>query len=239
MVRLDKLLSDMGIATRSELRAMIKSGRVTVDGRAVTAPETKVDGEVNAVCLDGQALSYRKYRVYMMDKPSGVVTATEDRREKTVLDLVSPEMRRMGLFPVGRLDKDTSGLLLLTNDGELAHRIISPRSGIEKKYHARVEGIPTEEDVRAFQKGVTLADGLECLPAKLEINGSDECFVTVMEGKYHQVKRMLASRGKKVLELRRISIGALELDKEMKPGDWRELDENDLCRVFSTDVLDK
>ena len=231
--RLDKILADMGIASRSELKQIIKSGRVTVNGTVVTSPETKVDTDGCEIALDGEALGYRQFRYYIMDKPAGVVTATDDRKQKTVLDLVSPEMRRMGLFPVGRLDKDTSGLLLLTNDGDFAHRVISPKAEVEKVYYAKVDGIPDESDVDAFAEGITLRDGLECLPARLTLLGGRECLVTVMEGKYHQVKRMLASRGKPVLELRRLSIGGLSLDGSLKEGEYRELDEADLCRVFS------
>lgn len=232
LVRLDKYLADMGLASRRELKAMIKDGRVAVDAQTVTVPEFKFDPEGSEVTLDGERLRYAKFRYYMMYKPEGVVTATEDGRQGTVLDLVSPEMRRMGLFPVGRLDKDTSGLLLLTNDGDFAHRVISPKSGVEKLYYAKVDGVPDEADVRAFEKGIVLADGTECLPAKLAIIGKDECLVTVMEGKYHQVKRMLASRGKPVLTLKRLSIGRLELRETLSPGEFMELDENDLCRVF-------
>ena len=232
LMRLDKLLGDMGIASRSELRQMIKRGRVTVDGRAVTAPETKVDSERCRITLDGEELRYKSFRYYMMDKPAGVLSATEDGRQRTVLDLVSPEMRRMGLFPVGRLDKDTSGLLLLTNDGDFAHRVISPKSGIEKRYYARVEGKLDETDREAFRQGLVLADGTKCLPAELELLGGGECYVRVMEGKYHQVKRMLASRGKPVLSLRRLSVGRLALDPTLGPGGFRELSKEDLCRVF-------
>lgn len=229
--RLDKLLADLGVATRSELRDIIRSGRVQVDGAVVTHPEQRFDSEACRIVLDGKELNYSVFHYYMMDKPEGVLSVTEDRKQKTVLDLLPPELRRMGLFPVGRLDKDTSGLLLLTNDGEFSHRVISPKSGIEKRYEARVEGMPDEEDVRAFAEGLTLGDGTKCLPAKLEITGTDRCYVTVMEGKYHQVKRMLASRGKPVRTLRRLSVGALALDLEA-PGDFRELTQEDLCKVF-------
>lgn len=229
--RLDKLLADLGVATRSELRDIIRSGRVQVDGAVVTHPEQRFDSEACRIVLDGKELNYSVFHYYMMDKPEGVLSVTEDRKQKTVLDLLPPELRRMGLFPVGRLDKDTSGLLLLTNDGEFSHRVISPKSGIEKLYEARVEGMPDEEDVRAFAEGLTLGDGTKCLPAKLEITGTDRCYVTVMEGKYHQVKRMLASRGKPVRTLRRLSVGALALDLGA-PGDFRELTQEDLCKVF-------
>lgn len=236
--RLDKLLADLGVATRSQLRDIIRSGRVKVDGAAVTRPEEKFDAEACQITLDGHPLRFSSFRYYMMDKPEGVLSVTEDRKQKTVLELLPPELKRMGLFPVGRLDKDTSGLLLLTNDGDFSHRVISPKSGIRKRYAADVEGIPDEEDVSAFARGIVLADGTQCLPALLELTGTSICYVTVMEGKYHQVKRMLASRGKPVRHLRRLSVGELVLDP-MEPGGFRELTKNDLCKVFSTEHLDK
>ena len=223
MKRLDKLLSDAGVAPRRELKAIIRSGRVEVNGAVVTAPETKVDETAVSVAVDGVPVDTGQFVYYMLDKPAGVVSATEDRTEKTVLDLLPPEMRRRGVFPGGRLDKDTTGLLLLTNDGTFAHRIISPVSHVEKCYAARVDGIPDETDAAAFAAGVTLRDGTECLPARLETDGTDRCLVTVREGKYHQVKRMLASRGKPVLELRRLTIGALRLDETLGPGGFRPL----------------
>ena len=238
LMRLDKLLGDLGIASRSELKQIIRQGRVTVDGRAVTVPETKVDSETCSITLDGEALRYKSFRYYMMDKPPGVLSATEDGRQRTVLDLVSPEMRRMGLFPVGRLDKDTSGLLLLTNDGDFAHRVISPKSGIEKRYYAQVEGALTQADREAFRQGLVLGDGTKCLPAELELLGEGECLVTVMEGKYHQVKRMLASRGAPVKALRRLSIGGLELGTSLPSGGWRELEKADLDKLFGQDALE-
>lgn len=238
-MRLDRLLSDMGVASRSELRQIIKCGRVTVDGAAVTAPESKVDAEKSRIALDGAELSYKSFHYYMMNKPSGLLTATEDRHQKTVLDILPEELKRLALFPVGRLDKDTSGLLLLTDDGDFAHRVISPKSGVEKLYYAMVDGEPGAADVAAFAQGLTLGDGTRCLPATLELLGGSECLVTVMEGKYHQVKRMLASRGTPVVELKRLAIGELELDKTLEAGAVRELSQNDLCRVFSAGLLDK
>ena len=237
--RLDKLLADMGIASRSELKQIIKSGRVTVNGVAVTVPESKFDSESCLIALDGKGLNVQKFRYYMMDKPAGVLSVTEDRKQSTVLDLLPDEQRRMGLFPVGRLDKDTSGLLLLTNDGDFSHRVISPKSGVEKLYLATVEGVPDENDVKAFERGIVLKDGTECMPAKLELLGGSRCLVTVMEGKYHQVKRMLASCGKPVLELRRLAVGALEHEESLGPGGFRELDENDLCKVLKDFVMEK
>jgi len=238
-MRLDRLLSELGVASRSELRNIIRSGRVSVDGQTVTAPEKRVDPETESVRLDGQELRLQRCRYFMMDKPAGVLSVTEDRRQDTVLDLLPPELRRLGLFPVGRLDKDTSGLLLLTNDGEFAHRVISPKSGVEKRYRAEVEGIPDEEDVRAFAEGIVLADGTRCLPAKLEITGESLCFVTVMEGKYHQVKRMLAARGMPVTALRRLSVGELTMPESLAAGAVRELDASDLCKVLRDYVIGK
>ena len=238
-IRLDRLLSELGVASRSELRQIIRRGRVSVDGIGVTAPEYKVDTDRSRVCMDGQPLRLDRSRYFMMDKPEGVLSVTEDRRQETVLDLLPPELKRLGLFPVGRLDKDTSGLLLLTNDGDFAHRVISPKSGIEKRYRAEVDGIPDEADVRAFAEGIVFADGTKCLPAKLEITGKNVCFVTVMEGKYHQVKRMLAARGKPVVHLRRLSVGALELGESLEPGGIRELSQEDLCKVLSAFAIGK
>ncbi len=219
MLRLDKLLADEGVASRKDLREMIRAGRVTVDG-AVERP------------LDGERVGYRRFHYYMMDKPVGVVTATEDKRQQTVLDLLPPDLKRMGLFPVGRLDKDTSGLLLLTDDGEFAHRVISPKSCVKKRYYAEVEGEADEQDALAFSRGILLRDGTQCLPAELTLLGGGKCAVTVMEGKYHQVRRMLASRGKPVLALRRVSIGGLRLPDDLGAGGVRELTEEDLCTLF-------
>lgn len=202
--RLDKLISDSGLYSRSEARTLVRAGRVSVDGAAINCS---------------------RYRYFMLDKPAGYVCATEDRSLPTVLELLPAEYRGLGLFPVGRLDRDTTGLLLLTNDGDYAHRVISPKSKVEKCYLASTEGQVTAEDVSAFAEGLTLADGTQCLPAKLEPLEGGRCLVRVMEGKYHQVKRMLASRGKPVAALRRLSIGALSLPDASEPGELRELDE--------------
>lgn len=238
-MRLDRLLSELGVASRSELRSIIRAGRVKVDGAVVTAPDRRVDAQINTISLDGEPLRWQRFRYFMMDKPEGVLSVTEDKRQETVLDLLPPELKRLELFPVGRLDKDTSGLLLLTNDGDFAHRVISPKSGVEKRYRAEVEGIPDEADVRAFAQGIVLADGTRCLPARLEITGESVCHVTVMEGKYHQVKRMLAARGKPVKHLRRLSVGSLELGESLEPGGIRELGQEDLCKVLKDFAIGK
>lgn len=232
LMRLDKMLADQGVASRKELREIIRSGRVCVDGATETHPERKLDPTLAAVTLDGERVGYRRFHYYMLDKPVGVVTATEDRRQRTVLDLLPAELRRLGLFPVGRLDKDTSGLLLLTDDGDFAHRVISPKSCVKKRYYAEVEGEADGQDALAFSRGIVLGDGTRCLPAELELLGGGRCLVTVMEGKYHQVRRMLASRGKPVLALRRLSVGGLRLEESLGPGGFRELSEQDLCTLF-------
>lgn len=223
--RLDKLLSDSGLYSRSEARALVRAGRVSVDGAAITAPERKFSRECD-IRVDGERLNCAKYRYFLLDKPEGYVCATEDSRLPTVLELLPEEFHGLGLFPVGRLDRDTTGLLLLTNDGDYAHKVISPRSKVEKCYLAETEAPVTSEDAAAFAEGLTLADGTRCLPAGLEPLDGNYCLVRVLEGKYHQVKRMLASRGKPVTRLRRLSIGALSLPPDSEPGALRELDES-------------
>lgn len=223
MKRLDKLLSDAGVAGRRELKDIIRAGRVSVNGVVVTKADTKVDEQTVTVTVDGTPVATDKYVYIMLHKPAGVVTATEDRSQKTVVDLLPEQYRRREVFPVGRLDKDTTGLLILTDDGEYGHQIISPRSEVLKRYRAETDGIVNEEDVKAFENGIELRDGTKCLPAKLEITGTGTCYVTIMEGKYHQVKRMLASRGKPVTSLHRCSIGGLLLDETLLPGEFRPL----------------
>lgn len=231
-IRLDKYLSDLGLGSRRDVRDMIRAGRVTVDELVVLRPEQKLDTDRSAVRLDGRELRYQVCHYFMMDKPEGVLTATEDARQRTVLDLLPPELRRLGLFPVGRLDKDTSGLLILTDDGDFAHRVMSPKSGVWKCYRAEVEGVPDADDAAAFRAGLLLDDGTRCLPAQLACSGESVCHVTVQEGKYHQVKRMLAACGKPVRKLRRLSIGGLQMDESLGPGGFREIAQDELCTVF-------
>ena len=202
----------------------------------------KVDPQAAVILLDGEPLGYEKFTYVMLHKPAGVLTATEDRRQETVLDLLPPELRRRALSPVGRLDKDTEGLLLLTNDGQLAHRLLSPKSHVDKVYYARVDGALEPGDIAAFAAGMTLGDGLECLPAGLEILSPTEALVTLREGKFHQVKRMLAARGKPVLYLKRLSMGRLRLDPALAPGAWRMLTEEERSALnlsLSETLLDR
>lgn len=231
LIRLDKIVSDTLLVSRSEARNIVRSGRVCVDGSVVTQPQAKAGAA--GVKIDGAPADARKHRYFMMDKPAGVVTAAEDRRDGTVMDLVPREYRRLSLFPVGRLDRDTTGLLILTNDGDFAHRVISPKSGIRKKYLAKTEGKLGEEDIKAFADGIVLGDGTRCLPAGLELAGDGYCEVTVSEGKYRQVRRMLASRGAPVIMLRRLSVGGLKIDEKLGPGGIRELSAAEVISVLT------
>lgn len=233
MLRLDKYLADMQVGTRSEVKQMIRKGMVTVDGTVIKKPEEKVDGKMQTVVCRGEIVGYQKYEYYMLNKPAGVVSATEDRRDKTVLDLIK-ERKRKDLFPAGRLDKDTEGLLLITNDGALAHDLLSPKKHVDKKYYAKVEGVVTEEDQKIFQEGMDIGEKKVTLPATLTILKSGEVSeieLTIREGKFHQVKRMFEAVGKKVLYLKRLSMGSLTLDETLLPGQYRKLTEQELIQL--------
>ena len=227
MERLDKFLSASGAGSRSQVKELLKAGRVTVDGAVERDPGRKVDPKLQTVALDAAPLGGRRRVVLMLHKPAGYVTATSDARERTVMELLPPEYKHMDLNPVGRLDKDTEGLLLFTNDGALLHRLISPRQEVPKVYYARHEGQASAEDVLAFEKGLELRDGTKCLPAALEPLGPGESRITVREGKYHQVRRMMASRGMTVHYLQRQREGGLELG-DLAPGESRELSEEEI-----------
>ena len=226
-MRLDKLLSSTGRWSRREVRQLVREGRVLVDGRPAAATDEKYDPEHTMLQVDGERLSFAEHCYVMLHKPAGVLSATEDPRAATVLDLLPLELRKRELFPVGRLDKDTEGLLLLTDDGPLAHRLLSPRRHVDKVYYARLDGVLTEEDCTAFAAGLVLEDGHSCLPARLERLADDgvqsEVLITLHEGKFHQVKRMTASRGAPVLYLKRLSMGPLRLDPALECGKWRYL----------------
>ena len=227
MERLDKFLCDSGVGTRSQVKAILKAGRVAVDGKVEKDNSRKVDPATMTVTLDGEALGGYRRVVLMLNKPAGFVTATEDKQDRTVMELLPEEYKHMDLKPVGRLDKATEGLLLFTNDGDLLHRLISPKKEVPKIYYARHEGAATSEDVAAFAAGLILRDGLECLPAKLEPLGPGESLVTVCEGKYHQVRRMMASRDMTVLYLERRQEGELVLG-DLPRGAVRELTESEI-----------
>lgn len=236
MIRLDKYLADMGCGTRQEVKKLIRSGQVSVDGAVVKKPETKVEQTVQEVCLNGEKVGYESFEYYMLNKPAGVISATEDRSCQTVVDLIK-EKKRKDLFPVGRLDKDTEGLLLITNDGELAHRLLSPKKHVDKCYFARVSGKVTEDDVRSFENGVNIGS-LEqpeiTMPGKLEIITSDEISqirLTIQEGKFHQVKRMFQAVDKEVIYLKRLRMGTLVLDENLSIGEYRSLTKEELEKL--------
>ena len=228
MERLDKFLCDSGAGTRSQVKVILKSGRVTVDGKPEKDPGRKIDAAKQVICLDGEQLGGMRRSVILLNKPAGFVTATEDPVEKTVMELIPQELKHLDLKPVGRLDKATEGLLLFTNDGDLLHRLISPKKEVPKIYYARHEGQADQEDVAAFAAGLTLRDGTVCLPAKLEPLGPGESLVTVCEGKYHQVRRMMASRNMTVTYLERRQEGALTLG-DLPRGQVRELTEDEIA----------
>ena len=234
MERLDKIISATGKKSRREVKILVKQGRILVDGVPASAPEMKVDPAVSEILLDGENIGYQRFTYIMLHKPAGVLSAVEDKRQKTVLDLLPEELQKRGLSPVGRLDKDTEGLLLLTNDGDLTHHLLSPRHHVDKVYYAKVDGQLEQADCEAFTAGMTLGDGLECMPAGLQILSPGEALVTLQEGKFHQVKRMLAARGKPVVYLKRLSMGPLVLDKTLQPGNFRHLTENEVQSLSHT-----
>lgn len=232
MERLDKRLSATGCWSRKEARELIRAGRVTADGAVLRQPEAKVeentDLRVDGVPVEGGGPVY-----LMLHKPAGLVSATEDAREKTVLDLLPERYQRLGLFPAGRLDKDTEGLLLMTNDGPLAHRLLAPKSHVDKVYYVEVDGVLDAADAAAVEEGITLADGYTCLPGTLELlEGGGRAYITLREGKYHQIKRMMAARGKPVTYLKRVRFGPLVLDETLPKGGWRALTEEEISALF-------
>ena len=232
MERLDKLLASTGRWSRREVKLLMKEGRVLVNGVPVRSGEEKVEPSAVRIQVDGGDLVIRTRTYILLHKPAGVLSATEDPRQETVLDLLTPELRRQGLFPVGRLDKDTEGLLLLTNDGDLAHRLLAPKSHVDKVYYARLDRPLGEADREAFARGITLADGLKCMSAGLELLGDgQEVLVTLHEGKFHQIKRMIASRGATVCYLKRISMGPLHLEQTLGRGEYRHLSVEEVIKI--------
>ncbi len=222
MIRLDKFLCEAGAGSRSEVKLLIKKGRVTINGAVAKAPETKVDEKNDQVALDAQPLSYEKFVYYMLHKPAGVVTATRDNHEKTVMELLKDAPGK-DLFPAGRLDKDTEGLLLITNDGALSHRLLSPAKHVDKTYLVRTKAPVTDEMRRRLEEGVDIGDEKPTLPAKTELTEDGGLLLTVTEGRFHQVKRMLSAVGNEVVYLKRLSMGPLVLDGALSKGEYRVL----------------
>ncbi len=236
-MRLDKFLSDMGVGSRSELKRSIRKGLVTVNGHVERDPGADVDNAAD-VCFDGSPVSYQSFEYYMMNKPAGVISASEDRRQKTVLDLMDSRKRK-DLFPAGRLDRDTEGLLLITNDGQLAHRLLAPKHHVDKLYYVRVSGALGEADVQRFADGIPYDESLTALPATLRILSSSpeasEAEVVIQEGKFHQIKKMFTALGdgREVVYLKRLSMGSLTLDPQLAPGEYRALTEEELRSLQS------
>ena len=234
-MRLDKYPAEMGVGTRQEVKKQIRQGKAAVNGTVVKAADTKIDETSDEVTISGRNISYVSYEYYMLNKPAGVVSATEDRRDTTVIDLIK-EKKRKDLVPVGRLDKDTEGLLLITNDGDLAHRLLAPKKHVDKVYYAKIDGMVTEEDVKRFAEGIDIGAEEEEMtrPAKLDIMKSaeeSEIRLTIHEGKFHQVKRMFLAVGKEVTYLKRERMGTLCLDENLKPGEYRLLTEEEIENV--------
>lgn len=235
MERLDKIIASQGKYSRSEVKRLVKAGLVRVNGNIVKSSDIKCDVSTDEITVDGVSLNYKKHIYIMLNKPKGVISATEDASQKTVIDLVPSELKRAGLFPAGRLDGDTTGFVLITDDGDFAHRILSPKNHIMKTYHATLKKTLTDEDIVAFKKGLTLGDGTKCLEAYVRMLPDREnvAEVIICEGKYHQVKRMFASLGNKVLELKRVKMGELDLDEGLTEGECRELTAAELDKVQS------
>lgn len=236
--RIDKILSNLGYGSRSELKKFCKNGLVKVNGKVINNPGVQVDVENDEIIFDGEKVTYKEFIYLMLNKPDGYISATFDKRDPIVLDLIDKEDLVFEPFPVGRLDKDTEGLLVLTNDGQLAHRVLSPKKHVPKTYYAKIEGVVTEDDIKAFAKGVTLDDGYETMPAELVILKSDEISeieLTIHEGKFHQVKRMFESVDKKVIYLKRLSMGKLQLDKNLALGEYRELTDEEIKMIEERD----
>lgn len=232
--RLDKVLGSMGYGTRKEIKKLIRDGAIEVDGVVADDPKMHIEPEIQEVSIFGTDIGYKKFIYVMMNKPMGVVSATEDRRDTTVVDILPDEYARFNPSPAGRLDRDTVGLLLLTNNGQMMHRLLSPKNHVPKVYYARIEGKVTEEDIAQFKAGVLLDDGYKTLPANLKVNKSgktSEIEVEIFEGKYHQVKRMFEAVGKRVIFLMRLSMGPIVLDDNLKPGESRELSSDELKKL--------
>jgi 16S rRNA pseudouridine516 synthase len=234
---LDKVLAHLGYGTRKEIKKMVKEGRIQVNGDRAKDPGLHVWPQRDRIEVDGVPVYYREFIYLMMNKPQGILSATEDPSARVVVDLLQPEHRAFRPFPVGRLDKDTEGLLLLTNDGQTAHQLLSPKKHVPKTYFARIHGRVTEADVTAFREGVVLDDGYRTLPGELKIlHAGEESMIelTIYEGKFHQVKRMFEAVGKKVTYLKRLSMGPLTLDETLSPGDYRELTDEEVARLLAS-----
>ena len=230
-IRLDKYLADMGVGSRRDVKSILKAGRVKVNSVTMTEAEAKIDTESDNVELDGKRIGYEEYRYYMLNKPAGVISATKDKLSDTVIEILKGENTK-DLFPVGRLDKDSEGLLIISNDGKFAHNVLSPAKHVDKTYFVRLDKKPNEEEISRIENGIDIGDDKPCLPAKVEVISDDEAYITISEGRFHQVKRMFQAVGINVTYLKRISMGALKLDENLAPGEYKKLSKEEINEVF-------
>lgn len=230
-IRLDKYLADMGVGSRRDVKSILKAGRVKVNSVIVTEAEAKIDIDADNVELDGKRIGYEEYRYYMLNKPAGVISATKDKLSDTVIEILKGENTK-DLFPVGRLDKDSEGLLIISNDGKFAHNVLSPAKHVDKTYFVRLDKKPNEEEISCIENGIDIGDDKPCLPAKVEVISDDEAYITISEGRFHQVKRMFQAVGINVTYLKRISMGALKLDENLAPGEYKKLSKEEINEVF-------
>ena len=230
-IRLDKYLSDMGVGSRRDVKSILKAGRVKVNGVTATSPETKIDTESDEVELDSKRIGYEEYRYYMLNKPAGVISATKDKLSDTVIEILKAENTK-DLFPVGRLDKDSEGLLIISNDGKFAHNVLSPSKHVDKTYYVRLDKKPNDDEVSKIENGIDIGDDKPCLPSKVKVISDDEAYITISEGRFHQVKRMFSAVGINVTYLKRISMGGLKLDESLAPGEYKKLSKEEINEVF-------
>ena len=230
-IRLDKYLADMGVGSRRDVKSILKAGRVKVNSVTVTEAEAKIDIDADNVELDGKRIGYEEYRYYMLNKPAGVISATKDKLSDTVIEILKGENTK-DLFSVGRLDKDSEGLLIISNDGKFAHNVLSPAKHVDKTYFVRLDTKPDEEEISRIENGIDIGDDKPCLPAKVEVISDDEAYITISEGRFHQVKRMFQAVGINVTYLKRISMGALKLDENLAPGEYKKLSKEEINEVF-------
>ena len=230
-IRLDKYLSDMGVGSRRDVKSILKAGRVKVNGVTATSPETKIDTESDEVELDSKRIGYEEYRYYMLNKPAGVISATKDKLSDTVIEILKTENTK-DLFPVGRLDKDSEGLLIISNDGKFTHNVLSPAKHVDKTYYVRLDKKPNDDEVSKIENGIDIGDDKPCLPSKVKVISDDEAYITISEGRFHQVKRMFSAAGINVTYLKRISIGGLKLDESLAPGEYKKLSKEEINEVF-------
>lgn len=233
-MRLDKLLANSGVGSRREVKALIRDGIVQVNGATITEAKYSVDPSFDVIEVEGERIEYKEYYYVMLNKPAGVITATHDRFYKTVIDILDDKYRKLGLFPVGRLDKDTEGLLILTTDGKLAHKLLSPKNLVPKTYFAIIDGVVDSSDIELFEKGMSLSEDFTTLPAQLEMITANKVYITIVEGKFHQIKRMFEYIGKKVVYLKRVKMGHLKLDENLLPGQSRELTKHEIKLLKSS-----